>query len=69
MKKKVLITIKEQYSDKLDEVVNRLGALHMEIEHRLPFGVITGSLDDAQIPSVSAEEFIESIENDDEVGI
>ncbi|WP_162555686.1 hypothetical protein [Reichenbachiella versicolor] len=69
MKRKVLITIKEQFSDDLKAVSDDLLKHSIEIEEAFPFGVITGSVDDEMIPVISQEAYVDNIDLDGEVGI
>ncbi|MEO0555584.1 MAG: hypothetical protein AAF149_20435 [Bacteroidota bacterium] len=69
MRKKVLITIKEGFISKIDSVSENLKQYDIEISETLPFGVISASMEDKMIPSISIKEYVDRIEYDDEVSI
>lgn len=69
MKRKVLITVKESYLDDLPIIQDALNKQQVEIEDVQPFGVITGRVDDDRLSDLKAEDYIEGIDFDEEVGM
>ncbi|MBA7716616.1 hypothetical protein ES703_125690 [subsurface metagenome] len=66
MRKKVMVTIKPEYKDNMDEIKIKLLSHNMTIHEAYESGVILGSLEANEIRSVETEPFIEAIEDDEE---
>jgi len=67
MEKRIIITIKEEFLEKLEEIKDSLLNHKMTISEAHQFGVISGSIEEGDIQAVKSEPYIEAIEDDEEV--
>ena len=67
MEKKIIITIKEEFLDKFEEVKDSLMNHKMIIIDAYKYGVISGSIEEEDIQAIQSEPYIDAIEDDEEV--
>ena len=67
---KVNITVDEAHIDQLDQVAEQLKSQGLEIEQTLStLGIVTGSIEQDKVPSLSGVAGVESVEKDKTVGL
>ncbi len=67
MIKQVILTVDGAYSNRLDEVTSKIKDHQMTIDNVFEFGVILGSIEESQMPSLQEEPFVAELTEDEEV--
>jgi|GEM_PF-2653233 len=69
MEKKILITVKETYLDKMEDILESLAKHKMKITDSHQFGVISGSVEEENISQIKSEPYIDAVEDDEIAGV
>jgi hypothetical protein len=70
MRERLVLTVASDQLDQINEVASQVADVGFEVEQVLPtIGVITGSVDQDQVPALEALEGIDAVELDRDVSI